>query len=92
MITNKKHFDKIMSEMCSRVGANWEVVNPKESGWFQKHNWSEAEQESFKEWMVNYLYNSGEARKEVLTFNVKNKALIRKAVDKFLFCYGWSVK
>jgi len=110
MITKKKHFDKIMGEMCRVVGAvyklkylswykrlyykiiGWKDVNPKESGWFQKHNWSEAEQESFREWMVNYLYNSSEAREEILTFNVKNKALIGKAVSKFLFCYGWSVK
>ena len=86
-----KFFEKLMVEMCDRVGAEWKFVNPKEQGWFMKFSWTEKEQESFVVWAVDYLYNSNSAREAMLTQNIKNKKLIRQAMDKFVLLYGWKI-
>ena len=86
---------KIMEEMCRRVGAKWEDVDPTEKDWYKKHSWTSEEQEDFIEWMVDYLYKSCPARKEVLTVNgcyKVPKKRIRKAIIWFVLDYGWTIK
>ena len=81
----------VLSEMCSRVGAKIKDINPKEEGWYEGYDWTKEEQEDFSVWMTNFLYFNSQARKELLTINIKNKKLIRKAVDMFILSYGWKV-
>ena len=87
-----KHFKKIMTEMAYLVGAEWEDINPKEKDWFKKHSWDSETQQVFRNWFVKYLMDNEEAREEILNINVNNQVLIERAVDNFIFNYGWTVK
>jgi hypothetical protein len=86
------HFEIIMKEMFKRVGEQWDEEYPKQKQWFSKHSWTQEEQNDFNKWMVDYLYNNLEARKQVLTSRVKNKRMIQKAVNWFLLDFGWKLK
>ena len=87
-----KHLEIILKEMCKRVGANYNDIDFKDKEWYTRHEWLEEEQEDFHKWLVDYLYNNTEARKEILRYPRKNKKLINKAVTWFLFDYGWKLK
>jgi len=87
-----KNFEKVMKEMCKRVNADWSNINPKEKDWFMQYSWTEEEQDKFKEWMINYLYKSAEAREEIMEVAIKNKEIISKLVSMFLLNYGWTIK
>ena len=89
-----KHLDIILHEMARRVGANWDDIDGKQDGWYSLYEWTEEEQDNFKTWLVNYLYESSEARKELLQFPsiYKSKKRLTKVADWFLLQYGWKFK
>lgn len=87
-----KHFNKVFREMCKRVGADWKKINPKKPDWFLEYSWTEEEQNNFKEWMIDYLYNNSEAREEIMEVAIKNKEIIKKLSTMFVFNYGWRIK
>jgi hypothetical protein len=87
-----EYFAHVIKEMCNRVGADYDKLDPKKEDWYLEYSWTEKEQDDFKEWVVDYLYRSTGARKAILNFPLKNKTKIRKAVDWFLFDYGWTLK
>lgn len=83
-----KELKTILDEMCSIVGAK--EVNYKEKEWFLKHTWSEEEQESFRNWLSNFLYNNSKARK---AFKIaRSKKYCDKASGMFILNYGWKTK
>ena len=87
-----KHLGIVFKEMCKRVGADYRKVDVTKEGWFSEYKWTEKEQEDFKKWMVDYLYNNTEARHELLEIPFRAKKAIKKAVDWFIFDYGWAYK
>lgn len=85
------HLEIVMREMCKRVGAVYEKINFKSNKWYLKYTWTREEEDDFAKWFAKYLYDNNTARKE-LTVVAKNKKQIQKAVNWFLFNYGWKIK
>lgn len=97
---NWKHIEIIIREMCRRVGADFdslvftkthEDMDVKEA-WFMKHEWSEDEQDDFKKWLVEYLLNNAEARREIMKSSDKNMKKLEAAAGWFIFAFGWKTK
>jgi hypothetical protein len=84
-------FKTILKEMCKRVRVPYSKINFDEPEWYNKHCWSQKQQENYVEWMTNYLYTNSIARKEILNFPTKSKKQIERAVKEFVFSYGWKV-
>jgi len=85
-----KHLTIILREMCDRVGADFNKIEFDKPEWFWQYSWSYQDQCAFSEWMVDYLYNSTEARNEIMEYpRGKAKYKIRKVVNWFVFNYGW---
>lgn len=84
-----KHLTKILREMCSRVDADYDSMDFKSQDWFTQYTWTEINQNNFKTWMVEYLVKHKDAQDELLASYVKTKRIIEKAVDWFVFDYGW---
>jgi len=42
-------------------------------GWWRTKEWTEEEYNKFKKWLVDYLYKSNDARREIMEYNYKNK-------------------
>ena len=83
---------KVLKEMCRRVGADFNKMNFRSNNWFRKYSWTEQEQEDFKEWMCKLLKGSRQARNELLEHPINQKRHIEKAVDFFVFDYGWTIR
>lgn len=86
------HMDTIMKEMCLRINVNFNTVDFEDKEWYLKYEWTPEQEDDFAKWMVDYLFKSSEARKEILSKNIKSKAYIKRAVNWFLFSYGWKIK
>lgn len=87
----EKYLDVVMHEMCKRVGANWDNIDGQANDWYMMYQWTEAEQDDFKKWLVDYLYKTKEAREAILQYpsiNTRKKDLI-KVADWFILQYGW---
>lgn len=80
----------ILKEMCRRVGANFYSIDFKKANWFWDYSWTEADETSFKKWMVDYLNSSRKARLE-MGINWKNKREIKETVKWFVWDHGWKV-
>ena len=92
------HLKVILREMCRRVkfplwrkiqlrmDHGWEYFS--EDTWFCEYTWSRDEQNSFIDWMANYLDVNNKARMD-LTFCMKRKKCCKKAAEEFVWNYGW---
>ena len=86
------HTNKIVSEMFRRVKAKRKDIDTTKPDWFMKHSWTEKEQDKFRDWMVEYLMENVEARREIMRFPSKNKERAKKVANMFVFNYGWKAK
>ena len=87
-----KHLKIILSEMCKRVNVNYDDINFKDDNWFMEHSWNETEEKDFEKWLNDYFYNNTEARKEMLSANIKRRKYTKKAANEFVWNYGWKSK
>lgn len=87
-----KHLIIILKEMCKKVGADYDKVDFAEENWYHKFQWTEVEQNEFRDWLADYFYQNREARVELLTRTSKNKKFCRGAASMFVFNYGWKWK
>jgi len=87
-----KELEIILKEMCVRVGASYEDIDFHEHNWFTKHRWTIHQEEDFKDWLTNHLYENKSARGFILNISSKNKKLCKKGAQAFIFNYGWSYK
>ena len=95
---------EILKEMCKRVNANYDEIDFKINSWvddegifhtndyYHLFSWTKDEEDSFKKWMIDYLYNNKQARKEFMSFPKKNKKRIAACVDEFLWNHGWKLE
>lgn len=86
------YLKELLIEMFRIVGASFTEEFIQAPGWYVKYSWSQEEEFSFKEWATRHLYKSKEARQALMAFPRKNKALIAKTIDEFIFNYGWKDK
>lgn len=87
----KPQISVVLKEMFKRVGATYNEDLVQDDGWYLKYSWPKVEEDEFKEWFTDYLYNNVQARKEIMAFPRKNKVHIRKVVEEFVWNYGWKV-
>lgn len=66
-----------------------DTIDCAEQEWYYEHSWTDAQQEEFKVWMIDYLQTNKEARHELLDTPTTDKKRIEKAVNEFIFNYGW---
>jgi len=79
--------------MCDFVGAPYSVINNNElDPWYMKYKWTPIQEDNFKKWLVNHLFNNLAARREILRHPIKNKRTIKSAVESFILNYGWTYK
>lgn len=85
------HLHKILKKMCEVAGVDYKSVDFKDDFWFTEHTWTQQQEDAFKRWLIDYLNNNSEARKEILAFP-NWKGQVEKAVNMFVFQYGWTTK
>jgi hypothetical protein len=79
MVLTKFVFDCI-KEMFKRVGAEYSEEFVKDPHWYQKYQWTEAEEDDFKKWLI------AEMRKKMRW----TKGSAEKEAAWFMLMWGWS--
>ena len=88
-----EHLKIILKKQCEVVGADYNKIDFKKEGWFWEYEWTKEEEESFLDWVVNYLAKDIKARRELLVApSSKSKKNIRKAMSFFVMNDGWKTK
>ena len=81
----------ILKEMCLRVKANYNSIDFLEDNWFQKYQWSQDDENSFIEWLSNYLYKNKKAYAGLASIpSLHSKKNAEKLAREFVLNYGWS--
>ena len=76
----KKKFSlkEVMDKMFSYVGEVYTEEYTSVEDWYMKHEWTAAQEDEFKDWLVKYLKGR--------TVRPQFEA------SMFLLCYGWKTK
>jgi len=84
-----KYIAPILKKMCKIINVNYKEIKFNELGWYNEHTWTKEQEEKFRLWLEDYLYENNNIRKELLKNSVKNKKIIKSAVSEFLLNFGW---
>ena len=87
-----EHTIIVLKEMCNRVNADYDSIDFKAERWSMEYSWTEKEQDEFKDWLADYLYNNTKARREITGYNIKNKKSCNTTAMWFAFNFGWKYK
>lgn len=90
----EKHQAIILEELFRRVGEKmlYRDFDFNQKFWFEEFSWTWAEQEDFKDWLVEYLKNSMEARQEVMGHATTRYKFVERFAGGFVFMYGWKLR
>jgi len=87
------YFTDVLTEMCKRVGADYEEIDFSEDGWYDTHSWTLQEKLKFEEWFAQYLRNMGPRREFCKQPTlVRTKPERSKFAKKFIADFAWKVK
>ena len=87
-----KYLKEILIEMCKRVNAKYEDIDFKKEQWFLEYEWTNEEEASFINWLVDYMKQNKEVRDTLMMFPRNNKRDLERFANSFIFNYGWKYK
>jgi hypothetical protein len=88
-----EYLKETLTKMCEVVGADYTSIDFKSKDWFLKYSWTTEQENEFKNWLINYLKKSREARNSLMEWpHIKDNHNLQKFADSFVFNYGWKVK
>jgi len=83
--------EKVLREMCDRVGADFDEMDFTEKDWFLKYQWTFDQEEDFIKWLMDQIKEDKNVR-EIFNGPLKTKKDRESAARMFVFGYGWKVK
>lgn len=95
MIKNMKRMEwpdslkQVLNKMCQVVNVDFDTFDFNQPDWYLKHTWNEKQCQAFKDWFVHELQTNTKFRKELFRYRSTNKVALQRAVDQFIFNYGW---
>jgi len=88
-----KELKKVLTKMCSYVGADVDKIDFKKEDWFMDYRWTIEQERDFKRWLKKRLLRHKKARYALLRYpKWKDPTTIRNAVEMFAINYGWQYK
>ena len=99
----KEKFWKVwyaLQEMFSIAGYNIDKVYlfSEEKNWHRdalyldKYEWTDKQENEFKNWLYTKLLESKEWRKWIMSLSIKKKKIIDKTIDQFVLAYWLKIK
>lgn len=84
-----RHLKIILKKMFQMVGEDFSEEYMNQDMWFHNHVWTKEQEDSFLQWMENYLFENNEARNVLMEVPRKERSIIRYACNSFILDYGW---
>jgi len=85
----KPHLDAVLDKMCEIVGA--ENVDFTAQNWYHQHAWTQAQEDEFTDWLVDYL-RKRPAQAELMQYPRGDKKTRVRFADEFCWNFGWKEK
>jgi len=82
----------VLHGMCLIGGCDFESIDFSAKNWFHKHTWTKEEQDAFRDWLADLVYDETLVRNQLLEHPIKNKKYCKRFADEFVFSYGWRIK
>lgn len=82
----------VLTEMCDRVGAEYESIDFTKDEWYLDYSWTKSEQDKFIDWFSTFLQNKG-VRQELCKYPplVRTKKERLEFAQKFVSEFGWKI-
>lgn len=83
----------VLEKMFSYVDANLDETDIKKDGWYSEYEWSEEEEQEFKEWLIDQFMNNRRIRDDVTTMTfTPTRSRAENAANWFILYCGWKTK
>ena len=79
----------ILKKMFEIIGEEYSFEKTQSDSWFLDYSWTAEQENQFRDWLVNYLYENKEARQSLMRWPRKNKKTCKRATNEFILWYGW---
>jgi hypothetical protein len=90
--TNLPETYKVIKKMCSMIKGDIKKIDFNNVEWYTTYSWKIETQDKFGRWLVNYLYNTTKARKEIMNIPLKDKKHIKDCVSWWILNFGFKLK
>jgi len=84
-----KHLEHIIKTMCMYANVDYDKLNVDDTFWFDTYSWLPETQDKFRNWLIEYMIENPQARKELMRVPTKNKKMVSRFVDMFILNYGF---
>jgi len=86
-------YKNLLTEMCKKINVDPETIDFKKEGWFTEHTWTKEQENEYRDWLNEQLYNNRALVREISTLGYfANRKRIESLVDQFILMYGWRTK
>lgn len=70
----------------------YDEVDIKKENWFYDYEWTDEQENEYKDWLYRKLRWNMEWRKEIMDFPIRKKDIIDKTVNMFVMNYWFKIK
>jgi len=89
---NKDEFspalEKVLTMMCESVGVNYEDVDFNKEEWYMQHDWTQEQQDQFKQDLYQAVTESPKFFKDLFASRGPKRRL-KAQIEFFIMSYGW---
>lgn len=88
----QKHMKIVLIQMCSLLDVDYDSIDFIKQDWYRDYEWTPIQRREFSGWLLKYMKNTAEARKELMRIPTLNENTIKKFIEQFILNYGWKEK
>ena len=88
----REQLDIILAKMFGMVGQEYKWEFTQQPDWYFQNSWTSKQENEFRKWLSDYLYENKQARIAIMENPAKDKKRCEKAASFFVMNYGWLTK
>ena len=82
--------NEILKKQCEIAGLDFAAIDFKNSDWFNDNAWTQAQEDTFKEWLKNWLRADKKRLRQVVQFpNVMSDKRLEDIANEWILQYGF---
>lgn len=80
---------KLLRKMCEVINVDYDSIDFQEEDWYERHTWTEEQENEYILWVAEELYKNTEMREELLEDPAKDITNCFTAAVHFVANFGW---
>lgn len=87
-----EHLIIILKKMCECIKADYYQIDFEDGEWYYTQKWTIKQEDDFKIWLAEFIFNNKDARIQLTTIHHKTKRICKQFANEFIWNYGWNIK